>query len=275
MRKNQTLHLIREQQLAVGTWLQLQSVAVARALAAQGCFNWLLVDMEHTPVDLSTASGMLATIADITGGQCTPLARVPAGTIDHIKRALDCGAQGVLVPLVNTAEEAAAAVRYARYPPEGERGGGGFAPHLGFGVNRSEYMQQVNAEILVGIQIETRAALLNLDAILDVPGLDLIFIGPNDLHLSLGLPGRFWSAEPDFLAAVEQVKVGCRQRGLPLGILCADAISARARLAEGFTFIGISTDAQLLLTYAGLQYGTLFDLPEPPQGWGNQVRLSQ
>src|SRR5689334_21397618 len=102
-------------------------------IAAQGLFDWLLVDMEHVPVDLSTVSMIFAGIADISGGECTPLARVAHGTMYHIKQALDAGAQGIVVPMVNTAEEAAAVVRFARYPPLGERGGGGMVPHYNFG----------------------------------------------------------------------------------------------------------------------------------------------
>lgn len=273
MRKNLTLQKIRDQQMAVGTWIQLHSIHACRLLAAQGCFDWMLVDLEHTPVSFTTAAHIFSTISDCTQGRVTPLARVAVGSIDNIKQILDCGAQGIVVPMVNTAEEAERAVRYARFPPEGERGGGGLAPHLGFGVGRPRYMVEVNREIMVGIQIETRQAIENLDSILEVPGIDMIFIGPNDLHLSYGLPPKFWSAEPDFTSAVDAVIKGCVARNIPYGTLCRDAENVKLRREEGFTFLGMGSDAHFLLTFAGMQYGELHDLAEPPETWCNQVKL--
>src|SRR5689334_308463 len=205
MRKNTTLARLRDGKVALGTWLQLHSYQASRMLAAQGFFEWLLVDFEHTPVDRSGAAQILSTIADVSGGRVTPLARVATGSVDEIKHALDAGAQGVIVPMIKRADEVRAAVRYARYPPEGERGAGGLSPHLGFGVSRPVYIQVVNREILFGVQIETAEAVEDIDAILDVPGVDLCFIGPNDLHLALGYPPMFWSAEPRFVQAIERV----------------------------------------------------------------------
>jgi 4-hydroxy-2-oxoheptanedioate aldolase len=267
MRSNHTLARLRAGQPALGMWLQLGSVNAARMLAAQGLYDWLLVDLEHSPVEIETAARMLTAIADVSGGRVTPLCRVIAGTMHHIKQALDAGAQGVLVPMVSTAQEARDVVRFSRFPPEGERGGGGLAPHLSYATNRAEYSAQANREVLVGIQIETREAIDNLDSILDVPGLDLIFIGPNDLHMSYGLPPRYWSDEPAFLNAVERVRAGCQARGLPLGILTGDGAAGKARRADGFTFIGLGTDANTLLRGAGLHFGAMTDTPEPAGGW--------
>src|SRR5262249_59934864 len=116
------------------------------------------------------------------GGGCgTPVARVSPGSGDQIKPALDAGAQGIIVPMIKDADEVRAAVRYARFPPEGERGAGGLSPHLGFGVSRPVYIQCVNREIMVGVQIETLEAVENVHEILDVPGVATCFTGPNDL----------------------------------------------------------------------------------------------
>jgi 4-hydroxy-2-oxoheptanedioate aldolase len=243
VRHNKTLAQLRRGQAAVGMWLQTHTFHTARIIAAQGLFDWLLVDLEHTPVDLSMASMIFAAIADVSSGACTPLARVAHGTMDQIKQALDAGAQGIVVPMVNTAEDAARVVRFARYPPLGERGGGGLLPHLSFGTtNHVEYISRANDEILVAVQIETQTAVENVEQVLDVPGIDLIFVGPFDLHISLGLPPGFWSDHPVFLAAVERVTRACKARGVPYGTLCPDADGGRARLAEGFTFIGLGTD---------------------------------
>lgn len=248
MRHNQTLTHLRHQKPTVGLWLQTHSFHIARMITGQNLFNWLLVDMEHTPIDLYTASTIFSAIADISGGACTPLARLANGTIDQIKQALDAGAQGIIVPMVNTAEDAAQVVRFARYPPLGERGGGGLFPHFGFGLtSHIEYIQNANAEIMVGIQIETQQAVSEIDAIVNTPGIDLVFIGPFDLHISLGLPPSLWSDNPVFLAAVGKVIKACKEHGLPYGTIAPNAAGVRDRLADGFTFVSMGTDLGQLL----------------------------
>ena len=205
MRENHALAQLRQGKPSIDLWLQTHSFHIARIIAAQGLFDWLLLDMEHTPIDLSTTSMTLAGIADVSGGNCTPLVRVAHNTMYHIKQALDSGAQGIVVPMINTAQEAAAAVRFARYPPLGDRGAGGLIPHYGFGTtSHVEYVQNANREILVAVQIETREAFENIDAIVATPGIDLIFIGPFDLHISLGLPPGLWSDQPVFSAVSTQ-----------------------------------------------------------------------
>ncbi|WP_422135086.1 HpcH/HpaI aldolase family protein [Endozoicomonas sp. ALD040] len=273
MRKNLTLLSLRQGKFAIGTWLQMNSFHAARLLAGQGFFHWLLLDLEHTPYDYPTAAIIMSTISDISDGRITPLVRVPVGSIEHIKSALDCGAQGIIVPMINTADDVKRAVAYARFPPDGKRGGGGLAPHLGFGVNRPQYLSAANQEILVGIQIETKESIDNLDEILDVPGVDLFFIGPNDLHMSLGLPARFWSDEPTFVSATEKVIKGCKKRNIPVGTLCREASQVKERMQDGLTFLGMGSDAHFMLTFAGQQYGQLNNLEEPAETWCNSVNL--
>lgn len=273
MRTNTTLSLLRDQKVAVGTWLQLHSFQASRMLAAQGFFEWLLLDFEHTPVDRSSAAQILSTIADVSAGRVTPLARVSTGSVDQIKHALDAGAQGIIVPMIKDAAEVRAALRYTRFPPDGERGAGGLSPHLGFGVSRPVYIQCVNREILFGVQIETLEAVESVDEILDVKGVDLCFIGPNDLHLALGYPAMFWSAEPRFLQAIERVKEACRRRGIPLGTLCKDVSSAKARIEDGFRFVGLGSDAHFVLQFAGIQFGELHNQSEPHETWCNAMRF--
>jgi 4-hydroxy-2-oxoheptanedioate aldolase len=275
MRPNATLARLRQNQPAIGLWLQLGSPVVARMLAAQGAYQWLLVDLEHTATDLATASQMMSFIADVSAGRVTPLARVPANTVFHIKQVLDAGAQGVMIPMVNTAEEARDAVRFSRYPPQGERGVGGFAPFIGFGTSRGEYTREANDNILVTVQIETQQAIANIDAIAAVPGLDVVFVGPNDLHISYGLTPRYWSDEPAFRGAIDRVLAACQAHNVPAGILCANAAEAKARIADGFTFVGVGSDANLLLRFAGLQAGEVTDTPEPAGGWAGVTRLDR
>ena len=248
MRQNHVLAQLRQGSPSIGLWLQTHSVNIARIIAAQRLFDWLLLDMEHTPVDASTAATALAAIADVSGGLCTPLVRVAHGSMVHIKQALDSGAQGIVVPMINSAQEAADAVRFARYPPLGDRGAGGILPHYGFGTtSHIEYVQNANREILVAVQIELQAAVENIDAIVATPGIDLIFIGPFDLHISLGLAPGLWSDQPSFLAAIKKVIAACRRQGLPYGTLTPNADGAKARLAEGFTLLGLGTDINHLL----------------------------
>lgn len=248
MRHNTTLARLRSGQPALGLWLQTHSFHTARIVAANGIVDWIVVDMEHTPVDLSTASSIFATVSDVSAGICTPIARVAQGSLVEIRRALDAGAQGVIVPMVNTPHDAAEAVRYSRYPPLGERGAGGFVPHFGFGTtNHIEYIGAANKEILVSVMIETRTAVENIDAILDVPGIDMAFIGPLDLHVSLGLPPATWSDSPEFRLAIKTVIDACRQRDLPYGTLSPSADAAAARVSDGFTFVGVGTDIAHLL----------------------------
>jgi 4-hydroxy-2-oxoheptanedioate aldolase len=274
MRPNHTRALLAAGKPALGAWLQLGSVPAARLLAAQGLADWLLVDFEHAPVDPGTAAAILGAVADVSGGRVTPLARVATGTMACVKHALDAGAQGIIVPMVHGPDEVREAVRWARFPPEGERGAGALLAHLGFGAARPEYLRRANAEILVGVQIETREALLEVREILAVPGVDFCFVGPNDLHLALGLTPRFWSEEPAFARAIHSIRAAAAERGLPLGTLCRDAETARARLGEGFTFVGVGSDAHYLLTFGGAQLGELRGLAEPAS-WCDRVRFEQ
>lgn len=179
--------------------------------------------------------------------------------------ALDSGAQGVIVPLVSTAQEARDIVSFSRFPPLGVRGVGGLLPHLSFSSSRSEYITHANKEIIVGIIIETKTAIENIDSILSVEGIDLVLLGGVDLQMTMGLPPTLWSDEPEFLNAVKILKEACLKYKIPLGILCPDAGSAQKRVEEGFEWIGVGNDASLLLSFAGQQA----DIARGGSGVGN------
>lgn len=274
MRKNRTLDLLRQGKTALGTWVQLHSVRAVRLLAAQGCMDWLLIDCEHAPMDMAAAMLLFNTTTDASGGRVTPLARVASGTIDQIKQVLDAGAQGVLVPLVNTAEQAAQVVRFSRFPPDGERGSGSIFANMTYAATRPEYVANANHQVLVAIQIETKEAVENIDAILDVPGIDMVFVGPNDLTLSLGLPASFWSDEPLFQQAVAKIIAACQRRNIPLGTIQMSAADAKRREAEGFTFIGLGVDGIHMLASVGQQFADFTGQPEPPEGWTGLTRMN-
>src|SRR5438067_2633877 len=150
MRPNQVLQQLRSGKPALGAWLSLGSITAARLMARAG-FDWLTVDMEHSLVGIETATHMFAAIAE---AGCTALARVPANRHDHIKRVLDNGAMGVVVPMVNSREEAEAAVAACLYPPYGNRSVGGSVHALNFGTSAADYYEHANAELLVVLQCE-------------------------------------------------------------------------------------------------------------------------
>lgn len=272
MRPNHTLQRLRAGDVSFGLWNTTQSPHISRMLAMQGAVDWLLLDGEHSPIDTNTLALSCSAIADASQGRCTPFARVANGTIDQIKRALDSGAQGVLVPLVNTPEQAADVVRFAKYPPEGVRGNGGMLPHLGFAAARPEYTRHANRETMVAIQIETREAIENIDAILAVPGIDCAFIGPNDLHISYGLSPTYWSDAPEFIDAIDRMLAACRHSGVIPGILSADSAQARARAEQGFRFVGFGSDVGLLLAAVGAGCSLLTGRPAPSGGWAGAIR---
>lgn len=267
VRENRTLAEIRQGRLAVGLWFQSESLHLARVLAASGKVDWLLVDFEHSPIDRGKAAAIFATISDVSAGRCTPLARVGMNDRHAIAGALDAGAQGVIVPMVNSAQEAADVVRFAHYPPEGERGGGGLGPHLGFGTtDHGEYVREANHEVLLAVQIETRTAVEKIDEIAAVPGIDLVFVGPYDLHLSLGLPPGLWSELPKFRAAIDRVGAACRKHGRAIGTLSPNDEGAALRFGEGFTFLGIGSDIMHAVSSVTGSAGRLRARLESPQG---------
>ncbi|SVD84446.1 uncharacterized protein METZ01_LOCUS437300, partial [marine metagenome] len=170
----------------IGTWLTLNDPAVAELMAAAG-FDWLVVDLEHSLLTLERA-GELIRVIELCGS--TPLVRLTSIDLDQIKRVMDAGAHGVVVPMVLCADDAERAVAGTRYPPAGTRGVGLGRAH-GYGVGFQEYWDWQVDEPIVIVQIEHRLALDNLDEIFAVPGVDGLLIGPYDLSASMGIPGKF------------------------------------------------------------------------------------
>src|SRR5919108_3003497 len=207
MRKNPVKQALKAGQPSVGTWLSLGSITAARFMARAG-FSWLTVDLEHSLVDWETATHMFASIAD---AGCTALARVPSNRHDHIKRVLDNGAHGVVVPMVNSRAEAQAAVAACLYPPAGNRSVGGSVHALNFGGTAPDYYARANDELLIVLQCEHIQAVENADSIFSVPGIDAIFVGPNDLAASMrGKDGRPPSAEAT-AEAMRHVLATCKK----------------------------------------------------------------
>ncbi|MBI3762723.1 MAG: hypothetical protein HY260_12810 [Chloroflexi bacterium] len=244
MRTNQTKRKLQSGQTALGCWLTLGSPRAARALAAGTTFDWVMIDLEHNPIDREAMAACVLAVADGSAGRTAPMVRVPDLSPGHVKQALDAGAYGILAPMVMGAADVAAFVENCLYPPKGIRGVyGGAAFNYTFNPAPGEYFKTASDEILIAVQIETRPALAEVDAIAAIEGLDMLFVGPNDLHATLGLQPRYESDEPAFVAALDSVVAACRKHGKAAGILSANPEMASRMIAKGFGFVGIGNDA--------------------------------
>jgi 4-hydroxy-2-oxoheptanedioate aldolase len=243
MRPNAVKRALKAGQASVGSWLSLGSITASRFLARAG-FEWLTVDIEHSLVDWETATHMFASIAD---AGCIALARVPSNRHDHIKRVLDNGAHGIVVPMVNSREEAQAAVAACLYPPAGNRSVGGSVHALNFGGTAPDYYARANDELLIVLQCEHIQAVEHADEIFSVPGIDAIFVGPNDLAASMrGPDGRPPSGEAT-AQAMKRILDACRRHGVAPGLHCTSGEEARHRIEEGWQFVAIASELRLML----------------------------
>jgi 4-hydroxy-2-oxoheptanedioate aldolase len=253
MRPNPVKQQFRAGKPSVGTWLSLGSITAARFMARAG-FSWLTVDIEHTLVNIETATHMFASIAD---AGCVPLARVPSNRHDHIKRVLDNGAMGIVVPMVNSRDEAEAAVSACLYPPRGTRSVGGSVHALNFGTNAADYFAHADEEVLIVLQCEHIAAVESADEIFSVPGIDAIFVGPNDLAASMRGPDGKPPAAEATAKVMKRILEACRKNKVVAGVHCYSAADAQARIAEGWQFIALSSELKFMLDGAATVLGPL------------------
>ena len=223
----------------IGLWSSLSSSYTVEVIAGAG-FDWLLLDMEHSPNDLESLLGQLQAAAPYPSH---PVVRVPWNDMVAIKRVLDVGAQSLLVPYVSTAQEATAAVSYTRYPPRGVRGVAGSTRATRFG-RIKDYARRAHAEICLLVQVETEAALDQIEAICSVEGIDGVFIGPADLHASLGYAGEIANpaVKPRIDAAIRRI----REAGKAPGILTPSEADARHWLECGALFVAVGADVGIL-----------------------------
>ncbi len=223
-------------QPSIGTWMTIGHPDVAEFLATLG-FDWFVFDMEHSPLSFETVQVLMQASSF---SKTVPMVRVAWNDMVLIKRALDIGAYGLVIPWVNTREDAKNAVRYSRYPPRGIRGCG---PRRA-AVRDPEYFETVEDELLLVVQIETEEALKNIDDILTVEGIDACYIGPNDLSMNLGV-FRQWD-HPKFKNALEIVLDACKRYGVIPGMHCSPENINQA-LEMGFRFCAIGSDYRFLL----------------------------
>ncbi|HEY7459960.1 MAG TPA: HpcH/HpaI aldolase/citrate lyase family protein [Xanthobacteraceae bacterium] len=237
--KNRFKQAIRAGKPQIGLWGSIPSHYSAEVVAGAG-FDWFLIDTEHTPADIETVFHQLQAVAAYP---TTPIVRVPWNDMVVIKRFLDLGVQSLLIPQVTTVEEAKNAVAYARYPTAGVRGVAGTTRATRFG-RIKDYFRQADAEICVLIQLETEAALKNIDAVAAIDGVDGIFIGPADLHASIGHLGDV--AHEKVMPVIDDAIVRIARTGKAPGILTSSEEHARRWLKLGALFVAVGSDVGLL-----------------------------
>lgn len=237
---NRVKALLNTGQPALGVVITMPSPSVVESLARAG-FDWMWLDLEHSPIDLETADRM---IQATQGTEIVPIVRVAWNRHWLAKPVLDMGAKGVIMPCVNSKPEAVAAVQALRYPPEGVRGVGASVAARRWGLPTSEYLKVANQEILAILQIENIEAVNRIDEILTIPGIDLIFIGPNDLAASMGLLGQ--TTHPRVEEAIQKVLAATKKAKVPAGILGFSPDEANRRIEQGFQFIAVASDGGLL-----------------------------
>ena len=225
--------LWNDQQPTFGAWLTVASTAGAETTARVG-FDYVCADNQHGAIDYQATTSIVQAV--LLGGS-RPIARVPWNEPGIIGKMLDAGAEGVIVPMVNTVAETEAVVRACRYPPLGARS---FGPVLA-GIRAGEYASTANFSVAVIPMIETVQAVQNIDDILAVPGVDAIYVGPADLLLSLGLPPGNNDDRPEFTEALLTIVAACRRAGVAPGIHASGALAER-RLQQGFQMLTVSGD---------------------------------
>lgn len=232
---------IAKRQLSIGSWLSLSEPAIAEILAGVG-YEWLVVDLEHSVIGIESAGELIRTI-DLCG--VTPLVRLTSNKPDQIKRVMDAGAHGIIVPMVCSSEDAVRAVAATRYAPVGRRGVG-LGRAQGYGNAFDRYVEWQQQGPIVLVQIEHVDALTRLKEILSVTGIDGLIIGPYDLSCSMGQPGKFDT--PEFVEAIEVIKregseVGC---AVGLHVVEPDPKLLQQAIDEGYNLIAHSVDIRIL-----------------------------
>lgn len=234
----------------LGTWLMAAAPATAEAMGYSG-FDFLVVDMEHVPIEMSDLAAILRAIG------CTPadaVVRLAWNDQVLVKRALDSGAQTIMLPFVQTAEEATRAVSYAKYPPDGVRGVA--AVHRGSRFGRAvDYFKRANDEVAVIVQLETPEAVARLPDIAAVPGVDALFVGPGDLAAAMGHIGDI--AHPDVQALIERAARMATEAGKPVGIVGPNPDMVRRFIDYGYSYVAIGSDLAMMTGRASEWLGAL------------------
>jgi 4-hydroxy-2-oxoheptanedioate aldolase len=239
MRENKLRTIWKQGGCVVNGWLTVPSSFSAEVMAHTG-WDSLCIDIQHGMVDFQTAISMMQAISTTS---VTPIVRVPWNEPGIIMKCLDAGAYGVICPMINTRADAERLVATCHYPPAGFRSCG---PTRAVLYGGSDYQAKANETIVAFAMIETAEALANIDSILSTPRLDAIFIGPNDLAISMGLPNSLDPTESKVAEAISQILAACRRHGVKAGIHTGSAANAKAMIAKGFDFVTILSEARIL-----------------------------
>lgn len=224
----------------IGLWACAGSTVTAEIVAGSGC-DWVLIDAEHSPTGLE---GVLAQLHAVSAYPVAPVVRPPSGDTVLIKQFLDLGAQNLLIPMVDSREQAEQVVRAVRYPPAGVRGVGSALARSARWNRVEDYLARANESISLTVQIESAAAVAAVEEILAVDGVDAIFVGPADLAASMGLLGQ--QRHPAVVAAVERVIAAATAAGKPVGVNAFVPADADRFLAAGAAFVAVGADVAML-----------------------------
>lgn len=226
-------------ELTIGSWITIGHPSIVEVLSNAG-FDWLTVDLEHTTIDLNMAQILISTIQ---ANNMSAMVRISSNEEVVIKRVLDAGADGIIVPMVNDKEDALTAVRSAKYPPDGKRGVGLYRAQK-FGLNNgfNEYNEWLNNNVVIIAQIEHIAAVANIQEIITTPGIDGILIGPYDMSGSMGIPGDYNNER--VLTAIKDVEEQCRIFNFPFGyhVVTPDSALLAEKINKGYSFLAFATD---------------------------------
>jgi len=228
---------LKNNQLTLGSWITIGHIAIVDIMSSAG-FEWLVIDLEHTSIDLSTAHNLISTIQ---ANGMKALVRVSKNEEVIIKRVLDMGADGIVVPMIKSKQDALEAIDYAKYPPVGKRGVGLFRAQK-YGLGFDEYKKWVDEELVIIAQIEHIDAVENIEEIINTNGIDGIIIGPYDLSGSMGYPGEYH--REDVKDAITKVLDVCKKNNFPSGfhVIESDPTKLQERISQGCTFLAYSLD---------------------------------
>jgi 2-dehydro-3-deoxyglucarate aldolase len=232
---------LRNKETTIGSWITLGHTGIAEIMAKAG-FDWLTIDMEHSAITIEHAQQLIQVI-DLSGS--VPLVRVGVNDATIIKRVMDCGAHGVIVPMINTVEDAERAVKAVKYPPLGNRGVG-LARAQGYGSSFDEYKEWLDKESVVIVQVEHIDSVNNLESILQVAGVDGFIVGPYDLSGSFGVPGQF--EHPEVVNALNRINEVAARTSVAAGfhVVPPDLEAVYSKIDEGYSFLAYSLDILFL-----------------------------
>lgn len=248
--QNKFRKALLDKQVTLGAWMQIGHPAIAEIFAKRG-FDWICVDLEHGAIDLDTMTNIFRTI---DAYDCVPIARLPLNDPVWIHRSLDAGARGLIIPMVKTADEAENAIKEAKYPPRGVRGFGYSRANM-HGIDFDDYIKTANDEIAMIMQIEHKDAIDNLEDIVNVDGVDALFVGPLDLSGSMGITGQM--QHPDMIAALNKYRKVAKNADKSFGmhIVRPNEENIKSNIDQGYTMIALGLDNVFLDEMAKIVLG--------------------